>query len=192
MAQGDFRKPSTSVLLTRKERSLQDRVTLKHWQRVSGVCLCLGMPQPQEGFAGRLGMRRSHEAVGKRASLLHCCSCVDFLRCSRARTAIAPCPPQAEINRRGVQLISCCVLRQQQSSSCWITGTTPWCHLFRTHRIYRSSCRQREALKELVMFHLRAAAVSLLNLYGGSWLIAWNDRGTPPYQDGNLAASFAS
>lgn len=158
------------------------------------MCACVWeCPNRREGFAGRLGMRRSHEAVGKRVLLLHCCSCVDFLRCSRARTAITPCPPQAEINKWGVQLISCCGLRQQQSSSWWITGTTPWCHVFRTHWIYRSSCRQREALKELVMFHLRAAAaVSLLNLHGGSWLIVWNGRGTPPYQDVSLAASFAS
>lgn len=87
-------KPSTGVPLMRKERNLQDRVTPKHRQseRSRGVCVW-ECPKHKESFAGSSGIRRSHKAVGKRASsLLHCCNCVDFLGCSNAGGAVPWCP----------------------------------------------------------------------------------------------------
>lgn len=57
-------------------------------------------PNHKESFAGRLGMRRSQEAVGKRFSLLHCCSCVGFSRCSHASKAILRCPLKPRSTRR--------------------------------------------------------------------------------------------
>lgn len=149
------------------------------------------MPQPQGKLCQVLRNKEESQGCGQKGwapPLLQLGWLLEMLQCWQRHPVVSL---QAEINTLDFRLISCCGLRWQQSRSCWVTGTIPWCHLFRMRRIYRSSCHQRKALNELVVFPLRAAAVSLLKWYRGTWPTVWNSRETPAYQDVRLAAGFS-
>lgn len=150
------------------------------------------IPKHQGSFAICLGMKRSHEAVGKRASLIHHCNSVEFLRYSSACNAIPWCPLKLRTTHWVSNWFRAVGWGGRRAAPAGLPGQL---HdvIFseRTGSIDHHAIRV--ALNELVMFHLAAAAaVLLLNLCKGTWPAVWNGRETPAYQDGSLAASLSS